>query len=180
VCLTCLAFESRTALRPASLPECLNNRRKSDATKLEIAARLRRETTLPIKTISARLRLGSSKAAKRSLHSHMRTKATTPVAHAKLRDMTNATSRSDPNYGLTLFSLFLFNWSTNGITVQNVGMVPNEEREILEAELPPTTGAHIFGCASPCFRVWKRTNENRLKAFTGFVRSFVRYLVAQW
>ena len=62
----------------------LLTRPKSDATKLEIAARLRRETTLPIKTIAARLRLGSSKAANRSVHSHMRTRATTPVAQVKL------------------------------------------------------------------------------------------------
>ena len=47
-------------------------RRKSDAVKLEIAARLRRETTLSTKAIAARVRLGSSKAANRSLHSYMR------------------------------------------------------------------------------------------------------------
>ena len=47
-------------------------RPKNDAVKLEIAARLRRETTLSTKAIAARVRLGSSKAANRSLHSYMR------------------------------------------------------------------------------------------------------------
>jgi hypothetical protein len=46
-------------------------RRKSDAVKLEIAARLRRETTLSTKAIAARVHLGSSKAANRSLHRYM-------------------------------------------------------------------------------------------------------------
>jgi hypothetical protein len=46
-------------------------RRKSDAVKLEIAARLRRETTLSTKVIAARMHLGSSKAANRSLHRYM-------------------------------------------------------------------------------------------------------------
>ena len=46
-------------------------RRKNDAIKLEIAARLRRETTLSTKAIAARVHLGSSKAANRSLHSYM-------------------------------------------------------------------------------------------------------------
>ena len=40
--------------------------------KLEIAARLRRETTLSTKAIAGRVHLGSSKAANRSLHSYMR------------------------------------------------------------------------------------------------------------
>jgi hypothetical protein len=47
-------------------------RRKSDAVTLEMAARLRRETTLSIKLIAARMHLGSSKAANRSLHCYMR------------------------------------------------------------------------------------------------------------
>ena len=47
-------------------------RRKSDGVKLEIAARLRRETTLSTKAIAARMHLGSSKAANRSLHRYMR------------------------------------------------------------------------------------------------------------
>lgn len=44
----------------------------SDPVKLEIAARLRRETTLSIKAIAARTRLGSPKTANRTLHSYMR------------------------------------------------------------------------------------------------------------
>ena len=47
-------------------------RRKSDPVKLGIAARLRRETTLSIKAIAARVHLGSSKAAIRSLHRNRR------------------------------------------------------------------------------------------------------------
>jgi hypothetical protein len=40
--------------------------------KLEIAARLRRETTLPIKSIAQRVSLGTSKSASARLHSHMK------------------------------------------------------------------------------------------------------------
>jgi hypothetical protein len=47
-------------------------RRRNDPVKLELAARLRRETTLTIKAIAARAHLGSSKAANRSLHGYMR------------------------------------------------------------------------------------------------------------
>ena len=47
-------------------------RRKNDAVKLELAARLRRETTLSTKTIAARMHLGSSKAANRSWHRYLR------------------------------------------------------------------------------------------------------------
>jgi len=49
----------------------LRTRRKSDPLKLEIAARLRRETTLSLKAIAARVHLGTSKAANRSLHQHL-------------------------------------------------------------------------------------------------------------
>ena len=47
-------------------------RRKSDPAKLAIAARLRRETTLSIKAIAARVHLGTSKSANARLHSWMR------------------------------------------------------------------------------------------------------------
>ena len=47
-------------------------RRKSDAVKLGMAARLRRETTLSTKAIALRLHLRSSKSANRSLHRYMR------------------------------------------------------------------------------------------------------------
>ena len=52
--------------------EELARRSKSDWDKLEIAARLRRETTLSIKGIAARVQLGTSKAANAKLHHHMR------------------------------------------------------------------------------------------------------------
>jgi REP element-mobilizing transposase RayT len=44
---------------------------KSDPAKLAIAARLRRETTLPIKAIAARVHLGTSKSANARLHAAM-------------------------------------------------------------------------------------------------------------
>ena len=47
-------------------------RRKRDPTKLAIAARLRRETTLSIKAIAARVHLGTSKGANSNLHRWMR------------------------------------------------------------------------------------------------------------
>ncbi|HEY5913229.1 MAG TPA: hypothetical protein VJA21_21770 [Verrucomicrobiae bacterium] len=53
-------------------------RRKKDPAKLAIAARLRRETTLPLKAIAARLWLGTSKSANGKLHEFM--KATTAAA----------------------------------------------------------------------------------------------------
>jgi hypothetical protein len=46
--------------------------RKSDPGKLAIAARLRRETTLPVKWIAKRLWLGTSKSANSKLHQWMR------------------------------------------------------------------------------------------------------------
>ena len=46
----------------------LGRRHKSDPCKLALAARLRRETTLPIKWIAARLRLGTWKSASSRLH----------------------------------------------------------------------------------------------------------------
>lgn len=52
--------------------EELARRSKSDTDKLEIAARLRRETTMSIKSIAARIQLGTSKAANVKLHNHMR------------------------------------------------------------------------------------------------------------
>jgi len=59
-------------------------RRKHDAVKLEIAARLRRETTLSTKAIAARVHLGSSKAANRSLHGYMRGGGVTRVGQGQL------------------------------------------------------------------------------------------------
>ena len=59
-------------------------RGKSDPVKLDIAARLRRATTLSIKAIAARLHLGSSKAANRSLHDYMRR---APATHGSQPDL---------------------------------------------------------------------------------------------
>ena len=47
-------------------------RRKNDPAKLALAARLRRETTLTLKSIAARAGLGSSKSANVKLHVWMR------------------------------------------------------------------------------------------------------------
>lgn len=49
----------------------LRKRRKSDPAKLAVAARLRRETTLSIKAIAARVHLGTSKSANARLHRWM-------------------------------------------------------------------------------------------------------------
>ena len=43
-------------------------RRRSDPGKLAMAARLRNETTLPIKWIAARAQIGTAKGAKSALH----------------------------------------------------------------------------------------------------------------
>ena len=50
----------------------LVTRRRGDSVKLELAARLKRETTLSIKAIAARVGLGSSNAANQSSHDYMR------------------------------------------------------------------------------------------------------------
>ncbi len=50
-------------------------RRKSDPDKLAISARLRRETTLPIKSIATPVHLGTSKSANARLHAWMRSQA---------------------------------------------------------------------------------------------------------
>ena len=62
----------------------LVGRRKSDIIKLEIAARLRRETTLSTKAIAARVHLGSAKAANRSLHHYMGRGAAASVGQGQL------------------------------------------------------------------------------------------------
>ncbi len=62
----------------------LASRRKSDPAKLAIAARLRKETTLSIKSIAARVHLGTSKSANARLHTWMRQSAPTDSGHAQL------------------------------------------------------------------------------------------------
>nr|WP_321349309.1 transposase [uncultured Methanoregula sp.] len=71
----------------------LTGRTKNDPEKLAIAARLRNETTLSIKAIAARVKLGSSKSANAKLHSWMKSHAKSPRSptHALVRQ----THRSD-------------------------------------------------------------------------------------
>ncbi len=57
---------------------------KSDPGKLAIAARLRRETTLSIKAIAARVQLGASKGANSNLHRWMRANARENPAQGQL------------------------------------------------------------------------------------------------
>jgi REP element-mobilizing transposase RayT len=58
---------SRLGWKEADLPA----RRKNDPAKLATGARLRKETTLPIKVIAARVKLGTSKSANARLHKWM-------------------------------------------------------------------------------------------------------------
>jgi hypothetical protein len=51
----------------------LSARLKNDPAKLRMAARVRKETTLPIKWIATRLQMGTSKSAKPMLYEWMRT-----------------------------------------------------------------------------------------------------------
>ena len=62
----------------------LLSRPKSDPAKLGIAIRLRRETTLPIKAIAARLHLGASKSANIRLHAAMSQTPPTPSIQYRL------------------------------------------------------------------------------------------------
>ena len=63
----------------------LSCRRKNDPGKLALAARLRRETTLSLKSITARVGLGSSKSANTKLHVWMRANARCAVPKGKTR-----------------------------------------------------------------------------------------------
>ena len=59
-------------------------RRKNDPAKLDIATRLRKETTLPIKAIADRIHLGTSKSANMKLYKHMRRSSICDPAQAEL------------------------------------------------------------------------------------------------
>jgi hypothetical protein len=59
-------------------------RRKSDPAKLAIAARLRREATLSIKAIAARMHLGTSRRAKARLHAWLRLAAASDPNQGRL------------------------------------------------------------------------------------------------
>jgi hypothetical protein len=67
----------------------LTTRRKSDPDKLVIAARLRRETTLSIRAIAARVQLGSSKSANARLHQWMAAPTNVRGGQANSGDKTN-------------------------------------------------------------------------------------------
>jgi hypothetical protein len=69
----------------------LKERRRNDPDKLEIAARLRRETTLTIRHIAARVQLGTSKGADRNLHEQMRRNPETAHGQAALAAKRKAT-----------------------------------------------------------------------------------------
>jgi hypothetical protein len=62
----------------------LHSRRKSDPPELAIAARLRRETNLSLKTIASRVHLGTSKSANIRLHTAMGHTAPAQTAQATL------------------------------------------------------------------------------------------------
>jgi hypothetical protein len=63
----------------------LKVRRKNDVEKLEIGARLRRETTLTIKAVAARVQLGTSRSANANLHRDMRPDAEATRSRPKSR-----------------------------------------------------------------------------------------------
>jgi putative transposase len=63
----------------------LNRRRRSDPAKLEIAARLRLETTLPIRSIAARLKLGTFKGANGNLHRFLKSRAQASAANPRTK-----------------------------------------------------------------------------------------------
>ncbi len=58
---------------------------QDDPVKLELAARLRRETTLSTKAIAERVHFGSSKAVSRSLHCYMNRSAAGGAGQGQLR-----------------------------------------------------------------------------------------------
>jgi hypothetical protein len=57
----------------------LRRQRKKAPGKLDLAARLRRETILPLKWIAARVHLGTSKSANGKLHDWMRAQTQPPA-----------------------------------------------------------------------------------------------------
>jgi putative transposase len=62
----------------------LSERRKSDPAKLALAARLRKETTMPLKWIAGRVRLGTSKSANMKLHRWLQAHRRTPTSPAPM------------------------------------------------------------------------------------------------
>ena len=66
--------------------EDLKRRRKSDPGKLRIAARLRRETILSLKSVAMRVGLGSAKSANAKLHTWMQANAKPEKASAETKE----------------------------------------------------------------------------------------------
>lgn len=60
---------------------------KNDPRKLAIAARLRKETTLPIKWIAARLQMGTTKSARSMLHRWMHQSGKSPCTQLQFQPM---------------------------------------------------------------------------------------------
>ena len=77
----------------------LARRRNGDPGKLALAARLRRETTMPLKWIARRVGLGTSKSANSNLHRWM--KATPQARRRSNGNPTNSECKMN-YYGLTL------------------------------------------------------------------------------
>ena len=72
----------------------LARRLKSDPGKLAIGARLRRETTLPLKWIAARLQMGTTKSARPMLHHWMQYHAKQPCTQLQFQPMVLTPFRS--------------------------------------------------------------------------------------
>jgi hypothetical protein len=70
--------------------EDLRRRRKNDPGKLRIAARLRRETILSLRSIATRVGLGSSKSANAKLHTWMQANGKTERADASKKQKNHA------------------------------------------------------------------------------------------
>ena len=90
----------------------LAGRRKSDPGKLAVAAQLRKETTLPLKWIAARVRLGASKSASAKLHLWMQANPTS--LHAGARGGREKTTRTRNHvktpFWVDPFSFFSFSF----------------------------------------------------------------------
>ena len=76
--------------------EDLRRRRKSDPGKMQIAARLRRETILSLKRIATRVGLGSSKSANSNLHTWMQANGKSDRAVAESKNQKNHAKK--PNH----------------------------------------------------------------------------------
>ena len=70
-------------------------RRKSDPEKLRIAARLRRETILSLKSIATRVGLGSSKSANAKLHTWMQADGKPEGADAETKNQKNHAKKTN-------------------------------------------------------------------------------------